>query len=56
MEAVVALSVLLKRYTFRLLPGQKIGMTTGATIHTTSGLFMTVVDRSHVAAPVAVPA
>eukprot|EP00878_Enallax_costatus_P024806 GHUV01026495.1.p1 GENE.GHUV01026495.1~~GHUV01026495.1.p1 ORF type:complete len:533 (+),score=153.01 GHUV01026495.1:330-1928(+) len=45
MEAVVALAVLLKRFSFRLVPGQTINMTTGATIHTTDGLYMTVEDR-----------
>lgn len=45
MEAVVALAILLKRFSFRLVPGQTINMTTGATIHTTYGLYMTVEDR-----------
>ena len=45
MEAVVALAVLLKRFDFRLVPDQDIGMTTGATIHTQNGLFMTVHER-----------
>ncbi len=30
MEAVVALAVVLKRYTFRAVPGSDPGMTTGA--------------------------
>jgi carotene epsilon-monooxygenase len=46
MEAVIALAVLLKRFTFRLVPNQDIGMTTGATIHTQNGLYMTVHDRT----------
>lgn len=45
MEAVVALAVVLKRYTFKALPGHKVGMTTGATIHTQNGLYMTVSKR-----------
>lgn len=45
MEAVVALSVLLKRFDVQLVPGQTINMTTGATIHTTDGLYMTVKER-----------
>ncbi len=46
MEAVVALAVLLKRFDFELVPDQDIGMTTGATIHTQNGLFMTVRERA----------
>lgn len=45
MEAVVALAVLLKQFDFQLVPGQTINMTTGATIHTTDGLYMTVQER-----------
>ena len=45
MEAVIALAVLLKRFDFRMVPDQDIGMTTGATIHTQNGLFMTVKER-----------
>ena len=45
MEAVIALAVLLKRFDFQMVPDQDIGMTTGATIHTQNGLFMTVKDR-----------
>ena len=36
LEATVALAVLLQRFNFRLVPDQIIGMTTGATIHTTT--------------------
>lgn len=50
MEAVVALGVLLKQFDFRLVPNQKIGMTTGATIHTTDGLYMYVKERNSVLA------
>lgn len=46
MEAVVALAVTLKRFNFSLVPGQQINMTTGATIHTTDGLYMTMQERS----------
>jgi carotene epsilon-monooxygenase len=45
MEAVVALAVTLKRFDFELVPGQRINMTTGATIHTTDGLYMTMRER-----------
>ncbi len=45
MEAVIALAVTLRRFDFALVPNQDIGMTTGATIHTTNGLFMTVKER-----------
>nr|APW83735.1 cytochrome P450 carotenoid hydroxylase 97C [Dunaliella salina]APW83739.1 cytochrome P450 carotenoid hydroxylase 97C [Dunaliella salina] len=53
MEAVVALSVLLKNFNFELVPNQTIGMTTGATIHTTNGLYMTVKERTPAAAALA---
>ena len=45
MEAVIALAVLLKRFEFSMVPDQDIGMTTGATIHTQNGLYMTVKER-----------
>ncbi|KAK9823343.1 hypothetical protein WJX72_002053 [[Myrmecia] bisecta] len=45
MEAVVVLAVLLKRFSFKLVPNQTIEMTTGATIHTTNGLYMRVTER-----------
>lgn len=54
MEAVVALAVLLKRFEFELVPGQTISMTTGATIHTTSGLYMTLKERAGAGAAAAV--
>ena len=50
MEAVIALAVLLKRFDLRMVPDQDIGMTTGATIHTQNGLFMTVKERQQQAA------
>jgi carotene epsilon-monooxygenase len=45
MEAVIALAVMLKRFEFSMVPDQDIGMTTGATIHTQNGLYMTVKER-----------
>lgn len=36
----MALSIIIKQFDIKLVPNQKIGMTTGATIHTTSGLYM----------------
>ncbi|KAG2431593.1 hypothetical protein HYH02_013286 [Chlamydomonas schloesseri] len=50
MEAVVALTVLLRQYDFSMVPNQTIGMTTGATIHTTNGLYMYVKERRGAAA------
>eukprot|EP00850_Spirogloea_muscicola_P002774 SM000011S18952 [mRNA] locus=s11:28162:30705:- [translate_table: standard] len=46
LEALVALAVLLQRFHFELVPNQDIGMTTGATIHTKNGLYMTVKERA----------
>ncbi|GIL60700.1 hypothetical protein Vafri_15234, partial [Volvox africanus] len=53
MEAVVALTVLLRQFDFSLVPNQKIGMTTGATIHTTDGLYMYVKERATAASQAA---
>lgn len=39
LEAIVALAVLLQHVNFELIPDQNIGMTTGATIHTTNVSF-----------------
>ncbi|PKU77741.1 Carotene epsilon-monooxygenase, chloroplastic [Dendrobium catenatum] len=39
LEAVIALSIFLQNLNFELVPDQKIGMTTGATIHTTNVSF-----------------
>lgn len=36
LEAIVALAVFVQRMNFKLVPDQNIGMTTGATIHTTN--------------------
>ena len=54
LEAVTALGMLLHRFDFALVPGQDCGITTGATIHTLNGLFMTFKERRPAAAPVAV--
>lgn len=45
MEAVVALATTLKRFDLAMVPGFEPGLTTGATIHTKNGLFMTVQER-----------
>eukprot|EP00271_Cylindrocystis_brebissonii_P002679 TRINITY_DN13443_c0_g1_i1.p1 TRINITY_DN13443_c0_g1~~TRINITY_DN13443_c0_g1_i1.p1 ORF type:complete len:670 (+),score=94.55 TRINITY_DN13443_c0_g1_i1:93-2012(+) len=45
LEAIVALAVVLKNFDFSLVPGQDMSMTTGATIHTKYGLWMTVKAR-----------
>ena len=45
MEAHVALIVLLREIDVALVPNQDIKMTTGATIHTQDGLFVTVSER-----------
>lgn len=46
MEAVIAVAVLIQQFDFKLSPNQTIGMTTGATIHTTNGLYMDVTTRA----------
>ncbi|GAB2300648.1 Belongs to the cytochrome P450 [Dionaea muscipula] len=48
LEAVVALAILLQRLKFELVPDQNISMTTGATIHTTNGLYMRLSLRERV--------
>ncbi|KAL0309640.1 UNVERIFIED_CONTAM: Carotene epsilon-monooxygenase, chloroplastic [Sesamum radiatum] len=45
LEAIVALAVLLQHLSFDLVPDQNISMTTGATIHTTNGLYMKLTER-----------
>ena len=45
MEAVIAVAVVLHQFDVQLTLGQEIGMTTGATIHTTNGLYMNVSAR-----------
>ncbi|GAB5363299.1 hypothetical protein AAMO2058_000871500 [Amorphochlora amoebiformis] len=46
LEAYTALAVLLRKFDFQLVSGQDIGMTTGATIHTTNGMLMTYNPRA----------
>jgi beta-ring hydroxylase len=51
-ESVVALAMLLRRFTFTADPrAPPVGMTTGATIHTTSGLKLLLKPRAHVEGP-----
>ncbi|GMH35814.1 hypothetical protein BSKO_03682 [Bryopsis sp. KO-2023] len=45
MEAILTLGIVLREFDFELVPDQEIGLTTGATIHTTNGLYMTVSRR-----------
>ncbi|POO01827.1 Cytochrome P450, E-class, group I [Trema orientale] len=45
LESIVALAIFLQHYNFELVPDQIIGMTTGATIHTTNGLYMKLSSR-----------
>ncbi|XP_022888641.1 carotene epsilon-monooxygenase, chloroplastic [Olea europaea var. sylvestris] len=45
LEAIVSLAVFVQNLDFELIPNQNIGMTTGATIHTTNGLYMKVTER-----------
>ncbi|XP_039024947.1 carotene epsilon-monooxygenase, chloroplastic [Hibiscus syriacus] len=45
LEAIVALAIFLQRLNFELVPDQNISMTTGATIHTTNGLYMKLSQR-----------
>ena len=42
LEAIVSLAVLLQHMSFELIPDQTIGMTTGATIHTTNVIFFSM--------------
>eukprot|EP01024_Parvocaulis_polyphysoides_P011936 TRINITY_DN14224_c0_g1_i5.p1 TRINITY_DN14224_c0_g1~~TRINITY_DN14224_c0_g1_i5.p1 ORF type:complete len:152 (+),score=34.87 TRINITY_DN14224_c0_g1_i5:146-601(+) len=45
-EAVVAVAILLSKFDFEIAPdAPKIGIATGATIHTTNGLYMNVTKR-----------
>jgi len=45
-ESVVALATLMRRFDFARPPGAPpVGMTTGATIHTTAGLYLTATPR-----------
>lgn len=47
LETYAALASLLCKFDFKLVEDQKIGMTTGATIHTTNGMMMTFTPRNH---------
>lgn len=48
-ESVVALSMLMRRYEFSMAPdAPPVSMTTGATIHTTNGLYMSIQPRSQI--------
>ncbi|VAH17859.1 unnamed protein product [Triticum turgidum subsp. durum] len=42
LEAIVALAIVIQKMDIQLVADQKISMTTGATIHTTNGLYMNV--------------
>eukprot|EP00798_Chlamydomonas_sp_ICE-L_P019303 gene19303-25951_t len=45
-ESICAISMLMRRYEFNMAPdAPPVGMTTGATIHTTNGLHMTITPR-----------
>eukprot|EP00897_Mesotaenium_endlicherianum_P006369 jgi/Mesen1/5760/ME000292S04845 len=51
-ENVTAVAMLARRFNFQPVPGAPpVGMTTGATIHTTDGLVMNVIRRSNSAPP-----
>lgn len=45
LEAIVALAIFVQHMNFELVPDQNISMTTGATIHTTNGLYMKLTQR-----------
>ncbi|KAI9122036.1 hypothetical protein K1719_006725 [Acacia pycnantha] len=45
LEATAALAIFLQHMNFELVPDQNISMTTGATIHTTNGLYMKLSPR-----------
>lgn len=48
-ESIVSLAMLARRFTFEAdLNAPKVGMTTGATIHTTEGLHMFLRPRQHI--------
>ena len=51
LEAIIALAVVLKKYEFDLDTSKPLGMTTGATIHTTEGLYMRVRTRAAAGVP-----
>ncbi|KAJ8622816.1 hypothetical protein MRB53_031345 [Persea americana] len=45
LEAIVSLAIVLQHMNFELVPNQNISMSTGATIHTTNGLYMMLSQR-----------
>eukprot|EP00850_Spirogloea_muscicola_P007764 SM000040S14776 [mRNA] locus=s40:252418:258515:- [translate_table: standard] len=46
-ESVIAVAMLVRRFDFKLAPGAPpVGMTTGATIHTTDGLHLAITRRN----------
>ncbi|KAK9921088.1 hypothetical protein M0R45_029617 [Rubus argutus] len=45
LEAIIALAIFIQHLNFELVPDQNISMTTGATIHTTNGLYMKLSQR-----------
>lgn len=45
LETIVTLAILLQNMNFELVPDQNINMTTGATIHTTNGLYLKLRQR-----------
>lgn len=56
MRLTDVLCLVSRRYDFALVPNQTINMTTGATIHTTDGLYMTLKERCSSAAGAQAPA
>jgi Cytochrome P450 len=46
-ESIVALAMLVRRFEFEPNASREVGMTTGATIHTTQGLWMHLRPRVH---------
>jgi beta-ring hydroxylase len=51
-ESVASLAVLMRRFEFsRPADAPDVGMTTGATIHTTNGLYLDVVPRKDIHPP-----
>ena len=46
LQARLTLAMLLRRFDFQLVRADRVQMTTGATIHTTEGLYMRVLARS----------
>ncbi|XP_057983045.1 carotene epsilon-monooxygenase, chloroplastic isoform X1 [Malania oleifera] len=55
LEAIAALAIFLQHLDFELVPDQSISMTTGATIHTTNGLYMKLAQRNTNSAAFSLP-